>query len=78
MSTNRIRDEALLLPSDERAMLAQELLRSLDSPADSGADEAWLVEIEKRVNEVADESVQSVDWQKAKERIAKRLRERRA
>jgi putative addiction module component (TIGR02574 family) len=80
MSTEELRDAALTLPRKERAKLAHELLRSLDEPTDRDAPdigEAWAREVERRARELADGSVQPVDWEAARERIARRLRERR-
>ncbi|MBI2298867.1 MAG: addiction module protein [Armatimonadetes bacterium] len=77
MSTDELRKAALTLPLDERAKLACELLRSLDEPADADADAAWIETIERRARELADGSVQPVEWEEARHRIAQRLRERR-
>jgi putative addiction module component (TIGR02574 family) len=44
--------EILLLPAEERAKLALELLRSLDGAPEPGAEEAWDVEIDRRAAEV--------------------------
>lgn len=60
--TNReLRDRALALPPDERARLAHEIIASLDGPADDGAAEAWVREIEHRVREFKDGSVKLID-----------------
>lgn len=77
MSRDTLLQDALGLPTEERAKLARDLLRSLDGPADQDADKAWLAEIERRACELDDGSVEPVDWESARERIAKRLRERR-
>jgi putative addiction module component (TIGR02574 family) len=77
MSTDELREAALTLPAKERAKLAQDLLRSLGGPADPDVDAAWIREIERRARELADGSVQPVDWEVARKRIARRLRERR-
>lgn len=77
MSTEELRNAALTLPSEERAKLAQDLLRSLDEPFDSDIDAAWIAELERRARELADGSVEAVDWETARERISRRLRERR-
>ena len=44
--------EILRLPVEERALLALELLRSLDGEPEQGAAEAWDAEIERRGAEV--------------------------
>ena len=77
MSTDELRDAALTLPTKDRAELAHDLLRSLDGPEDPDAEAAWLAEIERRARELAEGSVEPVDWEEARKRITQRLRERR-
>ena len=77
MSSDEILTAALALPLDARAKLAQDLIQSLDEPADVDLEAAWLGEVTRRASEIADGSVQAVDWEIARERIARRLRERR-
>ena len=77
MGSDKLRTAALALPRDDRAKLAQDLIRSLDESADVDLEAAWLSEVTRRANEVADGTVQAVDWEIARERIARRLRERR-
>lgn len=48
--TDTIRSEALALPLPERARLAREIIESLDGGAsDPGVEQAWVEEIERRV-----------------------------
>ena len=80
MSNEELRNAALTLPREERARLAHDLLLSLDDSTDREApnsEEAWTREIERRARELADGSVEPVDWEVARERIARRLREHR-
>ena len=77
MSADELREAALSLPAGDRATLARELLRSLHGPAEAGVEAAWLAQIERRARELADGTVEPVDWEVARERIARRLRERR-
>ena len=77
MSPDTLLDAALALPAKERAKLAHDLLRSLDGPPDPDAEAAWTEEIARRARELDDGSVEAVDWESARKRIAKRLRERR-
>ncbi|HVY31802.1 MAG TPA: addiction module protein [Polyangiaceae bacterium] len=77
MSADKLRQEALALPLDERAALAKDLLLSLDEPADAGADEAWAEEIGRRAQAVADGTATLVDWADAEKRITARLKARR-
>ena len=61
--------DALQLDVKTRADLAAELLASLDGPADSDAEQAWAVEIERRTAalEAGTEPVES--WDETKRRI---------
>jgi putative addiction module component (TIGR02574 family) len=68
-----LHDQALALPPDERARLAHDIISSLDGPADPGAAEEWVREIERRVREVKSGAVKLVDWKDARARILKRL-----
>jgi len=77
LRTDALLHAALALSSKERAKLAHGLLRSLDGPADGDADAAWTAEIARRARELDDGSVEAVDWESARERIAQRLPERR-
>ena len=48
MSPAEILAEILRLPVEERARLALELIRSLDTEAEAGAADAWDAEIDRR------------------------------
>jgi putative addiction module component (TIGR02574 family) len=47
-----IESEALQLPPKERARLAQRLLASLDTESDRDAEQVWLQEAERRLDEL--------------------------
>jgi putative addiction module component (TIGR02574 family) len=65
--------EALELPPEQRAALADSLLGSLDTEVDADAEQAWREEIERRVGSVEDASVRLVPWKDVQARIARRL-----
>jgi putative addiction module component (TIGR02574 family) len=69
-----LRQEALSLPRDERAVLARELLESLDEPFDADADAAWLEEVERRSAAVEAGVVELEPSDVVRDRITKRLR----
>ena len=48
----KLRADALKLPEPERAELAQDLVASLDGPADKHADQLWDAEILRRLAEI--------------------------
>jgi putative addiction module component (TIGR02574 family) len=65
--------DALRLDDDARAELAAELLASLDGPADPDAQEAWDVEIERRIAEIEAGNIQLVPWEEVKRRIEENI-----
>jgi len=67
---------ALGLPPAERARLAHELIVSLEEAPEPGAEEAWLAEIERRLQDVDAGNGQLEDWDVVRTRIAARLRSR--
>jgi putative addiction module component (TIGR02574 family) len=76
MSSEELKTAALSLPREQRAQLAEDLIRSLDENHEE-ADVAWANDVARRAQEIADGTVQAVDWEVARERIARRLLERR-
>jgi putative addiction module component (TIGR02574 family) len=77
MSSDKLRAEVLALPADERAELAHALLESLHEEADPGAEAAWIDELDRRAQAVADGTAKLVDWEEARARITARLKARR-
>ena len=66
---------ALELPTKERARLAHELIVSLDTEADDPAEvqAQWMREVESRLRDVDDGSVELVDWAEVRRRVLERL-----
>jgi len=62
-------EKAHALPPEARAALAASLIDSLDGEIDEGAEEAWAVEVEKRVRELRAGKVTKVPWSEARRRI---------
>lgn len=60
-ATEKLLDEALQLPLNERARLAADLLESLDESEDD-VEAAWAAEIERRVQAIRAGEVGSTDW----------------
>jgi putative addiction module component (TIGR02574 family) len=77
MSADHLRQEALALPVDERAALAKDLLLSLDGDPEPGAEQAWIEELDRRAQAVANGTATLVTWDEAEKRIADRLKARR-
>ena len=65
----RIFEEALSLPSEERARLAAKLIESLDPETEDRVEETWRAEVARRVRELDEGTVETVDWVEARRRI---------
>lgn len=64
--------DALSLSPGERAMLADHLLSSLDAPDQKEIDAAWAEEAERRMREIDEGKVETIDG----ELVMRRLRAR--
>ena len=79
-ATAKILAEALTLPSEARAELADALYLSLDDRLDENPDEvaaAWLVEIQRRVADLDAGRTKAVPMAEAMARIRENLKARR-
>jgi len=61
--------EASELNPSERAELAGLLLDSIDEPIDEGIEEAWAVEIERRMAEYRAGRVKTIPWSEVRARL---------
>jgi putative addiction module component (TIGR02574 family) len=66
--------EALALPVEARAALADSLWDSLDQETDAGAEQAWLDEIRRRVAELDSGAVRAIPWPEARARLLAKLK----
>ena len=73
LTTERILEDVLALPDDQRAELAVRLLQSLDREVDPDAEEAWAVEIERRCAAVDTGEATLSEWHDVRRRIEKEL-----
>ena len=69
---DKLEAEALKLAPGERAALAQRLLASLEEDAE--IEEAWAVEIERRIAEVESGAVQVIPIEEALARVRAALK----
>lgn len=61
--------EASELPERDRATLAGLLIESLDPQDDSEVEAAWEREIERRIAELDDGSVETVPWEEVRRQL---------
>jgi putative addiction module component (TIGR02574 family) len=67
---DRIFQDALQLPQQDRAVLAGRLIESLEDETDDGdVAPAWAEEIARRLREIDDGKVTSVPWEEARRQI---------
>lgn len=61
--------EALRLPPQDRLALATELFNSVEGSGDSEWDTAWLAELDRRAQEIADDPTTLQDWTSVRARL---------
>jgi putative addiction module component (TIGR02574 family) len=70
----QILHEALALPPEARAALADSLLDSLDAEVDPDAERAWREEIEQRAASIDAGTAILIPWEEVQARLRERLR----
>ncbi|NCO90173.1 MAG: hypothetical protein AUJ96_31815 [Armatimonadetes bacterium CG2_30_66_41] len=60
LTTDTLMEEALHLPRESRALLAEKLLGSLDDGDDFEVSEAWRAEVRRRSKEIDEGAVELV------------------
>jgi putative addiction module component (TIGR02574 family) len=74
MNTKTVEEEALGLPVQERAKLAERLLESLDDLPERDVEVLWLEVAERRAKEIDDGSVELVTPEELARRVKARLK----
>jgi len=69
-----IKEKAAQLSELERAELALALIESLDGPPDADVEEAWRIEVERRLAQIERGEVQLIPGDEVLERLRHRLR----
>ena len=69
-----IKEKAAQLSELERAELALALIESLDGPPDADVEEAWRIEVERRLGQIERGEVQLLRGDEVLERLRHRLR----
>ena len=73
MTIEQIAAEALTLPSEERALLADRLVESLDAAEVNRIDRVWATEAKRRRDEVRSGLVQTIPGDEALARVRRSL-----
>ena len=74
MDPQTVEQEALLLPQEARAKLAQKLLLSLDTLSEEESKQARLVEADRRARELDNENVQPISAEEVRRKARSLLR----
>lgn len=74
MNLKQLEQEALHLPEEERAALAQKILLSLDEPSEAENAVAWLAEARRRAEELDKGLVQPVPADEVRKKAQALLR----
>jgi putative addiction module component (TIGR02574 family) len=62
-------EEAMALDPSARADLAGRLIESLEPGSDSGVEEDWLIEIERRMSEIDSGEAKLISWDEVRSRL---------
>jgi len=71
-SARELFEEAMRLDPDEREALMRLLIEALDAETDERVDDAWRVEIERRMAELDSGAAQTVPWEEVRARLYRR------
>ena len=71
-SARELFDEAMRLEPQERATLMRLLIEAMDADTEEGVEDAWRVEIERRVAELDSGSVETIPWEEVRARLYRR------
>ncbi len=74
ITTKRLIQEIDSLPADERALVADYVLKSLN-PVDSGIEKKWIEVTERRLKELKTNKVKGISGDEVFDRIQKRFSE---
>jgi putative addiction module component (TIGR02574 family) len=69
LTVEQIAEEALALPSEARALLADRLVESLDPVEDTNLRHLWTAEAQRRLEDVRSGKVKTIPGEEALERV---------
>lgn len=68
-SARELFEEAMRLDPEERAVLMRLLIETFDAESEEGVEDAWRVEIERRMAELDSRAVEAVPWEELRARL---------
>lgn len=67
--TQVIVEQALKLSPNERAEVAEQLIASLDEAPDTGVEQAWQEEVQRRLRQIERGEVKTIPWEEVQRRL---------
>ena len=67
----RVIDQTMKMPPNDRATIAQHLIASLDEVADKEVEKAWQEEIQHRLTQLDSAEAECIPWEEVKSRLGK-------
>jgi putative addiction module component (TIGR02574 family) len=61
--------QALRMPEEERAEIAEKLIASLEDSPDSAVEEAWQEEVARRIRDLESGAVVGIPWEEVRRRL---------
>jgi putative addiction module component (TIGR02574 family) len=71
-SARELFEEAMKLDPEERATRMRLLIESVDAEPENGVEDAWRVEIERRMAELDSGTVQTIPWEELRAQLYRR------
>ena len=71
-SARELFEEVMRLDPEERAALMRLLTDTLDAESEEGVEDAWRIEVERRMAELDSGAVQTVPWDELRARLYRR------
>jgi putative addiction module component (TIGR02574 family) len=68
-SARELFEEAMKLDPEERATLLRLLIESVYAGSEEGAEDAWRIEIERRMAELDAGTVKTIPWEELRARL---------
>ncbi|MDI6734898.1 MAG: addiction module protein [bacterium] len=72
-TVEKIMTQALQIPPEERAVISEQLLSSLETVIDLDVEVAWQEEIQRRLREVDKGNVVCIPWEVVRERLRRNI-----
>ena len=63
--------QALQMPEEERAAIAERLISSLDPAPEADVEQAWQEEVQRRVRDLDNGAVECVPWEEVRRLLDK-------